>query len=190
VQGQDLFRRPPGAPARPVAARRPAACLSRAPWTSRGRKAGSCALLAHACGCAARWCSFCSGCCGAAHCRQQREQLCHKQHAHVAATGAPATATAQSVASSLGRRAAGARQGGAEGLARAGSDGAWALPLGAAVLGVRQLGLAGWEPAECLALENELGAWQAAGGLAEREPALRCARARDYVRVRVPGCSM
>ncbi len=64
-----------------------------------------------------------------------------------------------------------AAQGGPEGLA--GSDKAWALPLGAAVLGARQLGLSGWEPAECLALENELGAWQQAGHLTQRLPALR-----------------
>ncbi len=43
------------------------------------------------------------------------------------------------------------------------------------MLGIRQLGLAGWAPAECLALENELGAWQAAGGLQARENGLRCA---------------
>ena len=65
------------------------------------------------------------------------------------------------------------KQGGMEALA--GSDRAWALPLGAAVLGVRQLGLSAWEPAECLALENELGAWQQAGRLSEPLPALRCA---------------
>ena len=64
-------------------------------------------------------------------------------------------------------------QDGAEGLARAGSDKAWSLPLGAALLGVRQLGLNGWEAAECGALENELRAWQEAGHLAEPVPALR-----------------
>lgn len=66
-------------------------------------------------------------------------------------------------------------QGGAEGLSEAAAaDKAWSLPLGAAVLGVRQLGLSGWEQAECFALENELVAWQQAGKLAEPTNALRC----------------
>ena len=52
-------------------------------------------------------------------------------------------------------------------------DAPWALPLGAAILGVRQLGLSGWQAAECLAIENELGAWQGLGKLTERLPALR-----------------
>lgn len=64
-------------------------------------------------------------------------------------------------------------QGGAEGLAEARADKAWSLPLGAAVLGVRQLGLSGWEQTECFALENEIGAWQQAGKLAEPLNALR-----------------
>lgn len=53
-------------------------------------------------------------------------------------------------------------------------DGSWALPLGATVLAVRQLGLGGWRPQECLALENELGSWQQSGGFNERGNALRC----------------
>lgn len=65
-------------------------------------------------------------------------------------------------------------QGGAEGLA-GGPDGNWALPIGAAVLGVRHMGLSGWAPAECLALENELAAWQKFGNFAKRDPALRSA---------------
>lgn len=36
----------------------------------------------------------------------------------------------------------------------------WALPIGATVLGLRHMGLSGWNPAECAALENELAAWQ------------------------------
>lgn len=72
-----------------------------------------------------------------------------------------------------------AKQEGAEGLARAGSDKAWSLPLGAALLGVRQLGLNGWEPAECGALENELRAWQEAGHLAEPVQALRWGNLHD-----------
>ena len=63
-------------------------------------------------------------------------------------------------------------QGGAEGLAQ-GPDSRWALPLGAAVLSIRQVGLGGWAQQECMALENELGAWQQAGGFDQREPALR-----------------
>ncbi len=64
-------------------------------------------------------------------------------------------------------------QGGAEGLSESSADKAWSLPLGAAVLAVRQLGLSGWEHAECFALENELGAWQQAGKLADPVNALR-----------------
>ena len=44
------------------------------------------------------------------------------------------------------------------------------------MLGVRHLGLSGWQPAECMALENELGAWQEKGGLTDRDSALRCAQ--------------
>ena len=64
------------------------------------------------------------------------------------------------------------QQGGPEVLAGA-ADGAWALALGALVLGVRHVGLGGWAPEECIAIENELGAWQQTGSLSEREPALR-----------------
>ncbi|KAG6548416.1 hypothetical protein Mapa_009902 [Marchantia paleacea] len=39
----------------------------------------------------------------------------------------------------------------------------WNHPLGVVVLGVRQLGLSGWQQKECLAIENEISAWQAAG---------------------------
>lgn len=42
---KELFRRPPSAPARPVAACRPAACRSRASPLLRGRNAGTCAPL-------------------------------------------------------------------------------------------------------------------------------------------------
>jgi len=64
-------------------------------------------------------------------------------------------------------------QGGSTGLSEAGSDKAWSLPLGAAVLGIRQLGLNGWDQQECLALENELGAWQRDGNLTDPTNALR-----------------
>lgn len=63
-------------------------------------------------------------------------------------------------------------QGGAEAVA-SGPDAGWALPLGAAVLGIRHVGLGGWQPQECMALENELGSWQSAGSFSEPEPALR-----------------
>lgn len=63
-------------------------------------------------------------------------------------------------------------QGGAEGLAGQ-NDPAWALPLGAVVLGVRHMGLSGWQVAECMAIENELTAWQEQGDFKAHEPALR-----------------
>ncbi|KAK9842786.1 hypothetical protein WJX74_002436 [Apatococcus lobatus] len=63
-------------------------------------------------------------------------------------------------------------QGGAEALAKAGDE-AWRMPLGAAVLSVRHIGLSGWSQAECAALENELTAWQQAGKFQERDQALR-----------------
>uniref|UniRef100_A0A061RNS8 Phosphoglucan, water dikinase n=2 Tax=Tetraselmis sp. GSL018 TaxID=582737 RepID=A0A061RNS8_9CHLO len=52
-------------------------------------------------------------------------------------------------------------------------DRSWALPIGATVLGLRHLGLSGWNPAECVALEAELEAWQRQGFFAERIQALR-----------------
>lgn len=76
-------------------------------------------------------------------------------------------------------------QGGAQALSEAQSDKAWSLPLGAAILGVRQLGLNGWEQQECFALENEIGAWQQAGQLSSPAGALRSCHipsgsSRDY----------
>jgi len=57
---------------------------------------------------------------------------------------------------------------GSPALARAPDD-RWALPLGLVLLGVRNVGLSGWAPpAECLAVENELAAWAAGGGLGGR----------------------
>ena len=64
-------------------------------------------------------------------------------------------------------------QGGAAQLS-AGQDPAWALPIGAAVLGVRHMGLGGWQPQECMAVENELAAWLRLGELNSRDNALRC----------------
>ncbi len=66
-----------------------------------------------------------------------------------------------------------AAQGGAEGLAGQ-TDNAWDLPLGAVVLGVRHMGLSGWQGPECMALENELTAWQQQGDFKSTEIALRC----------------
>lgn len=63
-------------------------------------------------------------------------------------------------------------QGGAEGLAGQ-ADSAWDLPLGAIVLGVRHMGLSGWQGPECMALENELTAWQQAGDFKSSHTALR-----------------
>ncbi|XP_024534041.1 phosphoglucan, water dikinase, chloroplastic isoform X1 [Selaginella moellendorffii] len=39
----------------------------------------------------------------------------------------------------------------------------WKQPLGGVVLGIRQLGLSGWQQAECLAIENELMTWEKDG---------------------------
>ncbi|KAL3145446.1 2,3-dihydroxyphenylpropionate/2,3-dihydroxicinnamic acid 1,2-dioxygenase, variant 2 [Trebouxia sp. C0009 RCD-2024] len=63
-------------------------------------------------------------------------------------------------------------KGGAEGLAGQ-ADSAWDLPLGAIVLGVRHMGLSGWQGPECMALENELTAWQQAGDFKSHDTALR-----------------
>jgi hypothetical protein len=51
-------------------------------------------------------------------------------------------------------------QGGASALAAAKSSIAWSHPLAMLLLGIRNLGLGGWMPAECMALENEVTAWQ------------------------------
>lgn len=44
----------------------------------------------------------------------------------------------------------------------------WSDPMGALVVGIRQLGLSGWKPEECKAIENELLAWKEKG-LSEKE---------------------
>lgn len=44
----------------------------------------------------------------------------------------------------------------------------WNDPLGVLIVGICQLGLSGWKPAECRAIGNELMAWKARG-LLERE---------------------
>ena len=56
-----------------------------------------------------------------------------------------------------------------------GNDNSWALPLGATLLGIRQVGLSGWEPKECMALENEIASWQQAGEFVKKSNALRSA---------------
>ena len=66
-----------------------------------------------------------------------------------------------------------AAQGGPGYLAEA-QDSAWAKPLAAAVLGVRHMGLSGWQPAECMAVENELAKWQELGELTGELAAKRC----------------
>ena len=47
------------------------------------------------------------------------------------------------------------------------------LPIGAAVLAVRHVGLSGWQPQECAAVENELTAWQQPGEFSSTDNALR-----------------
>eukprot|EP00887_Chlorella_sp_A99_P004965 scaffold4.g4965.t1 len=59
-----------------------------------------------------------------------------------------------------------------------GSDGAWALPLGALVVGLRHLGMGGYETQECMAVEHELTIWQRMGGFQRHDNALRCLRGR------------
>lgn len=52
-------------------------------------------------------------------------------------------------------------------------DQMWALPIGALVLGIRNVGMDGWDSAECLAVENELSSWYSNGNLKEPGNALR-----------------
>lgn len=66
------------------------------------------------------------------------------------------------------------REGGAPALAAARSSIAWSHPLAMLLLGVRNLGLGGWMPAECMAIENEVTAWQQDAAYDERDNALRC----------------
>lgn len=41
------------------------------------------------------------------------------------------------------------------------------------MLGLRQLGLGGWPPAEAMAIVSEMAAWQREGGFTDRDNALR-----------------
>lgn len=59
-----------------------------------------------------------------------------------------------------------------ENRAKAKSINDWNHPLGAIVLGIRHLGLSGWQQGECMAIENEILAWQSAG-MVEREDGAR-----------------
>jgi phosphoglucan, water dikinase len=44
-----------------------------------------------------------------------------------------------------------------------GKNDVWAQPLGMLVLSVRHLGLSGWKPAECFALDADISTWQKLG---------------------------
>jgi hypothetical protein len=63
-------------------------------------------------------------------------------------------------------------QGGGAALLKA-HDLAWAPVLGGLVLGLRHLGLGGLAPAEAMAIEAELTAWQKEGNFKDRDNALR-----------------
>lgn len=81
-------------------------------------------------------------------------------------------------------------RGGAEFLATA-NDGAWALPIGALVLSLRQIGLTGYNHAECMALENELTRWQEIGGFGLQDEARRmCSTLNRVLRLTESFCSM
>lgn len=54
-----------------------------------------------------------------------------------------------------------------------GGERSWALPLGALVLGLRNIALTGWEPQECMAIENEISRWHQLGELHKPLNALR-----------------
>lgn len=54
-----------------------------------------------------------------------------------------------------------------------GNDSRWALPLGALVLSIRHIGLSGYKERECMAIENELMAWQEAGGMEHQDESRR-----------------
>ena len=62
-----------------------------------------------------------------------------------------------------------------------GSDGAWALPIGALVLSLRHIGITGYMQSECMALENELTTWQQMGGFGLQDEARRFSAALNRV---------
>lgn len=64
-------------------------------------------------------------------------------------------------------------QGGAAALAAARSSVAWSHPLAMLLLGVRNIGLGGWMPGECMAIENEVTAWQEEAEFDQKDNALR-----------------
>jgi phosphoglucan,water dikinase len=81
-------------------------------------------------------------------------------------------------------------RGGAEFLATA-NDGSWALPIGALVLSLRQIGLTGYSHAECMALENELTRWQQIGGFGLQDEARRmCSTLNRVLRLTESFCSV
>ncbi len=81
-------------------------------------------------------------------------------------------------------------RGGAEFLAAA-NDGSWALPIGALVLSLRQIGLTGYNHAECMALENELTSWQQIGGFGLQDEARRlCSTLNRVLRLTESFCSV
>lgn len=65
------------------------------------------------------------------------------------------------------------QQGGSAALAAARSSIAWSHPLAMLLLGVRNLGLGGWMPSECMAIENEVTAWQQEAEYDQKDNALR-----------------
>lgn len=62
-----------------------------------------------------------------------------------------------------------------------GTDGTWALPIGALVLSLRHIGITGYMQSECMALENELMTWQQIGGLGLQDEARRFSAALNRV---------
>lgn len=52
---------------------------------------------------------------------------------------------------------------GTAGMLTQGRNDVWAQPLGMLVLSVRHLGLSGWRPAECFALDADISTWQKLG---------------------------
>lgn len=64
-------------------------------------------------------------------------------------------------------------QGGSTALAASKSSIAWSHPLAMLLLGVRNLGLGGWMPAECMALEHEVTTWQQEAEYDKKDNALR-----------------
>lgn len=58
----------------------------------------------------------------------------------------------------------------------------WSHPLGALIIGIRQIGLSGWGSEECTAIESELFSWLQKG-LHEREGTSYPVLCFDYLRI-------